>query len=724
MGQLLAQNEEIEDLGELSLGAPVEVEELEEVELGEAVEVEAPAEIEEIQEEELGAPVELLPQLLGGEEEKEKGAYDFRGLMAEPAFLTPDQQNWIDDQKQYGRESFEAASNRLTMKMFEKAMKYADIPHSVMKAAVLAKMQGASVPEMVEIATQQATDWDKVRAPEYSELIFEAAVNSGMNPSFAATSAKGSGVPMDLVGSSVIDPFNLISPLSKIKPAKKLIGAAKRIALGKPIEWSKDVVKKFITAGVELRPDQFDNYLRRFKEIESMKEVDLHDISKNIGVAYDDLQDLTFDKAAAARELLTEADGGIQSDALIDALQAAVDEKIGTIHGEGSEAAVEAYKRMKRNIEGTAERIAREGTVLEQIHGFKPIEEYDELGNLIPTAPISAELPMIEVKRMIAQMDADIRTTSKLLTKQDDKTAFIIKVRQNIDELLKGANPEYRKEMIPVAAEMKKLAFIRDRLGASKNFGVSDKLSGQTLKGIATNPKAKPRQVSALEAIDEASGSNFLDDVNDRYMFDLMNQTSTRGASKAVAGGGAGAMVGGLISLALPTDPVTKLLITGTLTGAGTIAGKMMDTYGRPAVRSMMLHLVNNREFSKRYGASIVSTLPGANMASKISSNVLIKHFKPGIVRAFVSRYADGDHQKFTDDGEIKITDYDSIREIQASIKLDRTMSTVQKYQLISGLNAEFIEHGEINIKLDDKKTSKVLKGKKIPEDFFKKGKK
>jgi len=657
---------------------------------------------------------EELPQIIGVEDDSPAPYQDLTNLMDKPSGYSDEQLAYIEEQRTMRRKSFSAAANALAMKNFEKAMKFVDIPHSSIKTALMAAMQGVPIEEIAQLVQSQVTDYDKIDAPSYGALIMQAGIDSGMEPSFNEITSKWAGGAADLI--APLDPINIVSEIGKIKPVSKALHKMKSKIVSKPIEWTKSIVEKFAVGSTELTPNDLRHYIKRFKEIESMSGTDLKMISDSLEARFQDMMELAHDKNNAALNLL---DPGkqISSDDLKAAISEAANELNVAITRSSSKIAEEANGMIKR-IDDAAQGVIR-GMTPFQLTNAPKIMEINEKGVEVLARNFSEKLPETHVREMLRQLDDDIVLNTKLLTRQSPMTKFNVSLRKKLNEIIRTSNTDYAEKMDDVAPLFQQLEDIQKLMKNSEIYGLDEKLKPASLKKIANMPQDRKRQIKAIKMLEEGTNNKYLENINDRVFFEKMLQSSTRGSAKTQAFGGAGKAAGGVVGYVAGGDPMTAFVASHTLEGVMKMVGRVADSYGRQAARSVISHTMDAESFGKKFVGKITSSLPGRAVGKAWNMPVL-KHFKLGIASSLARMASEGSYERFNNTGEIKVDNKEG--EVSAaldSIKSDKSLSAIDKYYLRTGIMEELKEFGEISMTISERKPEKPKVGEGIPQKFF-----
>jgi hypothetical protein len=618
---------------------------------------------------------------------------DLSGVMN----ITPEQQNAVYQSMKLkeAEDSFVTAANNRSRNWLIRNLQVLDIPRAGVAAAVLTLQNGGNVEDVTEAVWEQIKDYDKVKAPETKQILFNWLIDSGITtPELARTSVPYTGA----LGDIALDPLNF----TNIGPLKHVSRFAPKKFVQKPIEWGKSVGKKFAIAGTELHPEAFEYYVKNFNRIENMADTPMEQITLSMDATYKNIVDDMFEQSEVARNLLDASDETITVAELKQAITKAYDATAKQF-GELKDQAKTSFLGYMGDLDNVA---------MSKISGVAPSEAAmsgygDDL--LLGSADLTP-ISMREVKSIISDLDGDVKESMKILEPTSPKNKFIFEARRYINSELRAKVPKYADVMDKeVAPRMEKLNQVKDYLSLNKKNEVQDKLNPQKLKMISIKPENYRKQVASIGILDEVAGTNFKELVKDRYHFDLMKQKSTQGSKKvrsmADIGESIGGYIGGAAGYASGAEEfgIAMSVLAGRQGGKllGTVAGNIADTYGRPAVRSVIKFGMENENFIKKFDVKVLG---------KSVPKTAVKWILPGVQNSLVRYFADGDYSYYQD-GKVKIDDYSDIKFLLDKVKKDKTLNTKERFDFINRVNLEYIDNG--HIMLDAQYGGKPL----IPEE-------
>lgn len=188
-----------------------------------------------------------------------------------------------------------------------------------------------------------------------------------------------------------------------------------------------------------------------------------------------------------------------------------------------------------------------------------------------------------EVKNFIKSLDQSIKESKGAGTFHSPLNQAYMKIRGQVDGLLKENAPEYANAMLDVAKDAQALN------SASKHFPSWDQTTSK-LKSAANRPEDKRDVIEALSNLDERLGTKFTSENDARGIKDYFSQDMSggRGNRNKIVFGGLGGTAGAVFGP------------KGAAAGAygGMKFGKYLDSHGRELAKVGMDKLADPESFN------------------------------------------------------------------------------------------------------------------------------
>ena len=551
------------------------------------------------------------------------------------------------------------------------------LPDPAIKSAIYTLQTTGDLAQAIDAATEHFEKFKSPGAPDvitYKQILYRGALDMGIPPKFGMQGAAALGPVMDFGSSMAFDFSNLFGAGPGRAIAKKIVEI--------PTKTGQTLAKAGIRAINALDKETLPKYLKRFREIETSRSME--DIASSIAINFEDMTDRAFEGARIARHTLD--DKILKADEFIDIYEQAIDSVgVGSRVENRSGKFVVISDSKKGGIPQTRETGAAKKYIKDMWDGFERI--VDDNGNV----------SQHRVKDLIQEIDDAIRKENKLGVGETDKDKALMFMRQRIDDVLKAYNPEYRARMAQIDQDFDAMKFLSQTFALRKDGSIElskklgERLSSIGSKGGASGKDKIMKERFALQKLDSRMKSNFLQEIDDRAIFDRMNAAVRIGSRAMVPAGLLGAA-----SFASSDRDIGDVGIAGGIAATGWL----LDTFGRKITRQVLSATMRTEELRQKYVAHFFGIdwkWLGKNKATEAGRTVL-RALRPGFINAIIRQH---EGESLVDkEGYIKLDDQATASALEFAIAGIEDLSTRDKMNAIEDLRKSFVENEGLKIKI------------------------